>query len=87
MAVKEIVEQWLREHGYDGLCTYDCGCRLDDLMPCAGGGYAPVDADAIAECVPGHLRRCTDPDCYCEGQMEHVIADEETSDGKTIENP
>lgn len=35
--VADIVADWLKTHGYDGL--YDdegdgCGCRLGDLMPC-----------------------------------------------------
>ncbi|WP_417003698.1 hypothetical protein [Adlercreutzia sp.] len=34
--VREIVAQWLRENHYDGLCNAEgeCGCGLDDLMPC-----------------------------------------------------
>ena len=37
MNVKEIVREWLETHeGYDGLCNemYECGCGLDNLMPC-----------------------------------------------------
>ena len=43
--VREIVKEWLRAHGYDGLCYYDCGCEIEDLMPCTG--YS-------ADCQPGY---------------------------------
>ncbi len=34
--IKQIVHDWLAWQGYDGLFLsgYDCGCRLNDLMPC-----------------------------------------------------
>lgn len=36
MNIKEIVENWLKKHKYDGLYNpnIECGCFLDDLMPC-----------------------------------------------------
>lgn len=40
--VLEIIEAWLREHGYDGLVRLeddaedDCGCGLDHFAPCGG---------------------------------------------------
>ena len=36
MELKEIVKDWLKQKGFDGLCEYDCecGCEIDDLMPC-----------------------------------------------------
>ena len=36
--VKEIIVIWLSAHGYDGLCNPDddCGCGLDDFIPCSG---------------------------------------------------
>ncbi len=33
--IATIVTKWLRAHGYDGLCIPgECGCCVDDLMPC-----------------------------------------------------
>lgn len=47
MTVKEIVEKYLKENGYDGL--YDgaeaCGCSLGNLIPC---NY-PIEF-----CTPGY---------------------------------
>ncbi len=48
MNVREIVIQYLREHGSDGLYhpIHDCGCWIDDLIPC----------DCNVECcVGGHM--------------------------------
>jgi len=53
LSVKEIVEQYLEAHGFDGLYDddADCGCFLGDLMPCdcclcnCQGGYAFIDSE------------------------------------------
>jgi len=36
MNVKQIVLQYLKDNGYDGLANDngECGCDLEDLMPC-----------------------------------------------------
>jgi hypothetical protein len=39
MTVKEIVKDWLKGHGYEGLCEDECGCGLDDFAPCADGPF------------------------------------------------
>jgi hypothetical protein len=58
MNVREIVDQWLRENEYDGLCTLNCGCPLDDLMPCGKPeaecrpGYNNVDGDGEFQIGP-----------------------------------
>ena len=44
MNVREIVTEYLIKNGFDGLCTYDCGCFIDDLAPC--------NQDCM-ECEPG----------------------------------
>ena len=54
MTIKEIVEQHLKDNGFDGLYSDDvcfgqdgCGCRLGDLFPCD-----PAWCD-ITQCKPG----------------------------------
>jgi len=46
MTVKEIVQTWLTEHGYDGLCCEDCGCGGDIFMDCCSEG--------IDDCQPAY---------------------------------
>jgi len=38
--METIVKKWLRAHGYDGLYNdwMECGCRLDEFMPCGEPG-------------------------------------------------
>jgi hypothetical protein len=50
--VSDIVRRWLQANGYDGLFSeWECGCKLDDLMPC-GDLYSDCEAGYIAPC-PG----------------------------------
>ena len=52
MNVKQIVEEYLTAHGYDGLYDEDgeCGCLKDDLFAC-GEGW-------MCECKPGYKTNC-----------------------------
>jgi hypothetical protein len=67
----EIVTQYLKEHGYDGLYNTDdeCGCSVDNLMSCDGmtigcqaGWKGPCDCGdhdwhmGNPLCVCGHTR-------------------------------
>ena len=47
MNVKMIVEEWLKEHKFDGLCNLDvpCGCLCGALAPCG---------ELHEDCRPGH---------------------------------
>jgi hypothetical protein len=47
MTVKQIIEQYLRDNGFDGLAGDECGCMLRDLMPCECADFE--------RCVPGRL--------------------------------
>jgi hypothetical protein len=47
MDCKDIVEAYLKEHGFDGLFNDwgECGCELGDLFPCC---------ESISDCQPGY---------------------------------
>ena len=44
MIVKEIIVNYLKDNGFDGLYTEDCGCTAEDLAPC--------DSTCM-DCIPG----------------------------------
>jgi len=55
VTAKEIMIDWLTTHGYDGLYGEECGCLLDDLMPCGEGcegcqGGVRMDIAASTRC-------------------------------------
>jgi hypothetical protein len=56
MNVKEIIIKYLKENGYDGLCTDDCGCQISDLCPCGNN---------IELCGPGYKHKCRE-EYYCD---------------------
>jgi len=68
MDVRQILREWLEAHDYQGLCTEDCGCNLDDLAPCGQCG--------CMYCNPGHAR---DGGIFAPAvPVEDVVADEPT---------
>lgn len=59
--VKDIVLDWLKTNGCDGLCNDDCGCGVDDFAPCEEGPWSNCIAaqsrvlgpdEYIGECGP-----------------------------------
>ena len=55
MNIREIVQDWLKEHGYGGLYCEgsECGCPIDNLMDCGG----PMNTwPSITDCHPGYKR-------------------------------
>lgn len=64
--VREMVAEWLRGHGYQGLVmvSHECGCGLADLMPCGG-----CDASACAAAYEFRCHECALSDrCdQCDG--------------------
>ena len=68
MNIKEIVSDYLKKNGYDGLYSTieRCGCLLDDLMPCSGLHLPPING---FECKPGYRHDiAADEECGCDGQ-------------------
>ena len=53
MKVKNIVEKYLKDNGYDGLYNPNdyCTCELDDIMLC--------DDYINADCTAGYKGDCT----------------------------
>ena len=66
MNVKDIVKEWLSKNGYDGLSNQECGCGIDDFMPCEGLSIFQDNCD----CEPGHKwdgNSCITDDCDYSG--------------------
>lgn len=65
MNVTDIVREWLLAHGYEGLCSENCGCDVDDLAPCRGD-------NCFADCVPAYrVSDCGVPECECAGTLHY----------------
>lgn len=73
MNVREIVIAHLNAGGFDGLAGEDCGCGLNDLMPC--------EEYRIADCKPAKKITCKeDGFTHCEGCFgECNAAEKETA--------
>jgi len=73
MTVKEILIEWLIEHGYSGLWNEDeCGCPIDDLILC--------DSESIEACQPGY-RVKTDPETSDSGYAWKIVSEKPANDG------
>lgn len=55
-SIQDIIEKYLKNNNYDGLCNveFECGCIVGDLMPCS-----QLD---INRCCPGHQELQDDGD-------------------------
>lgn len=61
MNAKEIVEDYLKRNGFDGLAGVECSCEIGDLMPCDEFG---------SECRPGYRIKCQPRTCAAGGGCE-----------------
>ena len=66
----DIIKAYLKEHGYDGLCSGDdhCGCDIEDLCP------PGADMCDLSHCVPAKKKIATAEDIDEESEFE--IGDE-----------
>ncbi len=64
MTVKDMIITHLRKQGFDGLYTDDCGCSLEDLLPCD----SPCD-----QCRPGFFQEPDEDGIYPIGPESHGI--------------
>ncbi len=61
-SMRDIVGEWLKQNGYDGLAGNECGCELGDLMCCD---------EPRADCVAGHKITCPCSRADAEGGCEY----------------
>jgi hypothetical protein len=60
----EIVKQYLKEHGYDGLCDIFCGCAIGDLTPCG---------NISNDCKPGYKVLCVNCKEKCSEYPDEIF--------------
>lgn len=59
-SLHDIIRSWLISNGYDGLASEECGCTLDDLMPC--------DEPHMRDCNAAYRHDCDYE--HCEHKCE-----------------
>lgn len=74
--LREIVRDWLKCCGFDGLFNYgNCACSVDDLMPCC---------EPSPDCMAGYAIAC----CECSNtccdhntcEFDYIISESKTCD-------
>lgn len=61
MTAKEALIEYMKANGYDGLAGEECGCHLDNLVPCGEMGVC------LTDCELGHTAPCPrDGNCECD---------------------
>ena len=75
MEVIEVIKEYAKANGYDGLVGNECGCSFEDPVPCGG------DCSA---CSFGYVCPCEtcDPECedncnaYNRGDFDYMVLPE-----------
>ncbi len=78
VSVDEILIDWLKSHGYDGLYQEDgeCACLVTDLCPCGEGA---------GDCRAGMLANCNAETCANGGGCNFHISERGHKDLMTEE--
>ena len=63
--VREILEKWLKDNGYDGLYTDSCQCVVGDLADCG--------EPCSFYCKAGHKIPCDPETCPVDGDCDFHI--------------
>jgi len=78
---KEIIQKYIRDNNYDGLCNIyiECGCSIDDIC---------LMESCFDECVPAYKGKSLDGDdlYYCNKQNAEESVIEYTKLMKEINN-
>jgi len=81
MNVKEILIEWLKDHGCDGLCNTDigCGCGFTSCIPgdTYSNDFIPCEDINENECQPAYRWECE----KCMEKSECLWYDEGKTDG------
>jgi len=68
ITVREIIVDWLKSHGCDGLAGDECGCGGDDLLSCEICDSSDCVAARMTlgndECRKDCYGECVDNQCY-----------------------
>ena len=60
MTVRDIITNYLKEHGFDGLCGRDCQCHVDDICQ-------PYNKLNLDSCRPGYTTLFSNCPKFCAG--------------------
>lgn len=66
--VHSIVKAFLKRNKYDGLCSDECGCVIDDLAPCDGCYGMVFDCVPGYKIIKGEHSRCDDCEWRTTGE-------------------
>jgi hypothetical protein len=73
MTVKEIVTNYLKENGYDGLCGNDCECLLDDLLLCDDAYEDYCEPAYRYEYLTDEEADCSKCDSNCYSNYDQIM--------------